>query len=454
MTNLRTMIQEAVDLEIQEIFGLFNKPKTPPQGPGSTERLPQDPVQQTTPKEKFSLLALKQLKTSKEMRDYVRKTLQLVGSPGQARAAYAIDNNTILKIARSDNKTYQNKNEVENSKCLGSAYSVKVLSFHPRYIWVVEERVKPITSSDEITAKFNQLTNLEDPELQFKSSLDIRDFLADMPSLLSRTAQSSRYQHRHDLLMTSSPWYRGLIEKLNGCQIASWDFHKSNWGIRPSTGDLVLLDLGFSRTDSSLEEQFFKEFVNRTIKEELGHDHGFNLDHLRSLTTPEEIQGYCYETLGKETMHGKTRLTWVVDEHQVIKVIYQAKHVEENQKEIKNAECLGERFAVRVLDYDRKNFYWILEERVNGFPTAMVVPEFVELMNKILGTNYDDWFPIMALFFYGSDPEKDELMKNNEWFRNLVHALEHCDVGSHDLHPGNWGIRPSTGELVILDLGF
>jgi hypothetical protein len=139
---------------------------------------------------------------------------------------------------------------------------------------------------------------------------------------------------------------------------------------------------------------------------------------------------------------------------QVIKVIYQAKHVEENQKEIKNAECLGERFAVRVLDYDRKNFYWILEERVNGFPTAMVVPEFVELMNKILGTNYDDWFPIMALFFYGSDPEKDELMKNNEWFRNLVHALEHCDVGSHDLHPGNWGIRPSTGELVILDLGF
>lgn len=263
------MIQEAIDPEIQKIFGMFNKPKNPPQGPGSTEQLPQDPVQQTTPKEKFSLLALKQLKTSKEMRDYVRKTLQLAGSPGQARAAYAIDDNTVLKIALSDNKTYQNKNEVENSRCLGPTYSVKVFSFHPRYIWIVEERVKPITSSDEITTKFNQLTNLEDPELQFKSSMDIQDFLTDMPSLLSKTGQSSRYQHRHDLLMSSSSWYRGLIEKLSGCHVASWDFHKNNWGIRPSTGELVLLDIGFSRTDSSPKEQFFKEFVDQTIQEEL-----------------------------------------------------------------------------------------------------------------------------------------------------------------------------------------
>jgi hypothetical protein len=452
MTKLRTIVQEAIDLEIQEIFGLFGKPKTPLQGPGSTEQLPQDPVQQTTPKEKFSLLALKQLKTSKKMRDYVKRTLQLVSSPGQARAAYAIDENTVLKIALSDNKTYQNKNEVENSKCLGPTYSVKVLSFHPRYIWIVEERVRPITSSKELTAKFNELTNIEDPELRFRNSMDIQEFLSDMPSLLSRTTQSNGYQYRHDLLMSSSSWYRGLLEKLNGCQVASWDFHKDNWGIRPSTGELVLLDIGFNRTELSPEAEFLKEMIGVMVQEET--EHGFNLSALKTLKNLEDVHRYCYETLGNETMNGATRMTWIIDDSKVLKVVYREKDSNENQNEVKNAKCLGERYAVKIFDYDHEQFFWVVEERVKGFPTAFVVPEFVEMMNRILGTNYDDWFPIMQLFFHGTNPEKEELMSNNEWFREIVHKLENCEVGSHDLHPGNWGIRQSTGELVILDLGF
>lgn len=189
------------------------------------------------------------------------------------------------------------------------------------------------------------------------------------------------------------------------------------------------------------------------LKEQL-EQHGFSVEHLRSLKTPEDIQTYCYETLGKETMNGAARLTWVIDDTQVIKVVYQENGAIQNQHEVRNSECLGERFAVKVLDYDQQRFFWVIEERVKGFPTAHVVPEFVEMMNKVLGTNYDDWYPIMQLFFQGTDPEKEELMAKNEWFRDIVHALDQCDVGSHDLHPGNWGIRPGTGELVILDLGF
>jgi hypothetical protein len=42
-----------------------------------------------------------------------------------------------------------------------------------------------------------------------------------------------------------SKWYAGLIRALRNCQVHAEDFHYKNWGIRPSTGELVLLDLGF-----------------------------------------------------------------------------------------------------------------------------------------------------------------------------------------------------------------
>lgn len=454
MTNLRAVIQEAVTQELQEIFGIFGKPKTPTtiaQGPGSTEKFAQEPAQ-SLPTEKFSLLALKQLKTSKEIRTYVRKTLKALGTVGQARAVYEIDNERILKIALSDNKTYQNKNEVQNAKCIGPTYAVQVFSYHPLYYWIVEERVTPITSGAQITQKFNELTNLSKSHLVFTNSSDIQAFLTEMPRLLAKKSDNPGFQQRHDFLISNNPWYQGLVEKLSGCKVASWDFHKDNWGIRPSTGDLVLLDLGFNQAASSPEEEFFKEAIDMAMREK--NEHGFNMDELRSLNTMEEVQNYCSLVLGNEFMIGAQRWTWVIDDDSVIKVAHGKKGTFENQNEIKNAKCLGEKYAVKVLDYDHEQFLWIIEERIQAYPTAFVSPEFVGKINSILGTDYDDWFPIMQLFFCGTDPEKDKLIAKNEWFRGIVKALEQCDVGSHDLHPGNWGIRPSTGELVILDLGF
>lgn len=283
MTNLRTMIQEAVDLELQEIFGLFAK-KPAVQGPGSTEQLPKDTAQ-TAPTEKFSLLTLKQLKTSKEIRGYVRKTLEQLAH-GQARAAYAIDEGTILKMALSDNKTYQNKNEVENAKCLGPKFAVQVLDFHPQYAWIVEERVRPI-GKGEIVHKINQLTDLGETQLKFKSPKDIQEFFTQLPTLLATDFSNFESQkddyavmgllnhaERHVFMMRQqNEWYKEFGSKMTGCKFASWDFHAANWGIRPSTGDLVLLDLGFSRTEVSPEEKFFKEFFLRILKEELNLGH-------------------------------------------------------------------------------------------------------------------------------------------------------------------------------------
>ena len=129
-SKLKAVIQEEVKQELKEIFGLLGK--------GSTEKFAQDSEDAPPPVEKFSLLTLKQLGSSKEIRDYVRRTLPFL-KKGQARAAYAIDDTKIIKIALSDNKTYQNKNEVENSRCLGPKVAVQVLSFHPTYFLMLLE---------------------------------------------------------------------------------------------------------------------------------------------------------------------------------------------------------------------------------------------------------------------------------------------------------------------------
>jgi hypothetical protein len=456
------MIQEVVDLELQEIFGLFGK-KPAVQGPGSTERLTQEPVERR-PTEKFSFLRLKQLKTSRDIRNYVEKTLKPIGH-GNSRTAYAIDENQILKVAKNDDQTYQNKNEIENSKCLGPKFAVQVLSFHPRYIWIVEERAKLI-SPGEIVRKVNQLTGLGSTQLAFKNPNEVRKFFTDVPALLTLDFENIETQRaklaskdlidsveRHLFMVNNrNEWYAEFSSKLKGCQFATWDFHAGNWGIRPSTGELILLDLGFTRVETTSNEQSLKEAINKIIQEQI--DHQFDLSTLRTFENLEDIHKYCYETLGNETMNGKTRLIWIIDDSKVLKVIDREKSWHENRNEVKNAKCLGEKYAVKIFDYDHEQFFWVVEERVKAFPTAFVVPEFVELMNSILGTNYDEWFPIMQLFFDEPDPTKEELMKNNEWFREIVHRLKNCDVGSRDLHPGNWGVRPSTGELVILDLGF
>lgn len=466
LSELKSMIQEAANRELDEIFGLFGNPGKK-NGKGSTEKIAPEPGSQTPIQvQTFSLETLKQLKTSKETREYVRRTLEKLGQ-GQARAAYALDDSTILKLALSDNKTYQNKNEVENAKCLGPSFAVQVLDFHPEYTWIVEERVNPI-GKGEIVHKINQLTDLGATQLKFKSPQDIQEFFTNLPTMLGTDFSQFESQRndfmvmgllnhaeRHMLMIKQqNEWYMEFSSKMIGCKFASWDFHAANWGIRPSTGDLVLLDLGFSRTEASPEEKFFKEFIVRILKEELNNHSKFNLEHLRTLKNLHDILDYCFDTLGKPNK-GAARFAWNLNDSQVLKVVRELKYVDQNQQELKNIECVGERFAVKVYDFDKFNQFWIIEERVEAYPEAYDNPKFIEKMNSILGTNYDDWFPIMGLFaIQGYDETKEKLLKTNAWFQNIVKALEDCDVGTEDLHPGNWGIRPSTGELVILDLGF
>lgn len=251
-TKVKTIIQEAINQELKEIFGFGRK---------STEKLEPDPTSEfQPPEEQFSFSVLKSLKSSKEIKAYVRRTLKLLGNPGQAREAYELDDNKILKLAKSDNKVYQNKNEVQNAKCIGPGYAVRVYDFDPNYTWIVEERVEPLTRQ-EFMEKLNSLMGIQGTNLEFASPSQIQGFFADMHNLLGNRSDEPGFQYLHNLLMKQSRWYVGLLGKLQRCNVASWDFHRENWGLRPSTGELVLLDIGFNPAEQSPEEQFFKEEV-------------------------------------------------------------------------------------------------------------------------------------------------------------------------------------------------
>jgi hypothetical protein len=234
MTTLRAYINEIARRELLEILQ------------NSTERIPSEKQPELKKElQSFSLSTLKQLSSSKEIRDYLRNTLEMSGEPGQARIAYVVDENTILKVARSNNKRNQNEKEVKNSKCLGEKYAVKVLDFNPEFDWILEERVRIILNSNQLNSTLNEITGLRGTKFEFSGRNDVRDFFAEYPKLITKRTDILFYQEKHNFLMTNNPWYAGFIRGLIGCGVESWDFHFQNWGIRPATGELVLLDLGF-----------------------------------------------------------------------------------------------------------------------------------------------------------------------------------------------------------------
>jgi hypothetical protein len=435
--KLKHIVREAAKQELQEIFGFFKK--------GDTEKLAQ-PGEETAPSEVFSMETLRGLKTSKEIRAYTRRTLQELGR-GQARVAYAIDKDRILKVSLSDNKTYQNVNEVNNSQCLGPELAVQVLEHDKQFNWIVEERIQPI-NKEQLLATLNKLMMLTG-NVAFQDAFDIKQYFAAISYIVSNDPEvDPRFVNIHKSAFANSSWYQNFLNKTKGCKFASWDFHHANWGVRPGTNQLILLDLGFNQQDLSPEEQFFKE--------ELNNKSGFSIEKLKELSDVLSVQNYCKTHLGSPVGVGQGRIVWKIDDAQVIKVLKKETHENQNELEFKNSMCMSKKYAVQILDYDLNGFKWLVEENVDTFEETDPDGRFAKLFSKKVGFDFDDSGEIADLFagWPKLDDVRDELTQNSEWFRKFMASLEHCEVSSHDFHPGNWGIRPATGELILIDLGF
>ena len=165
---------------------------------------------------------------------------------GTFRDVWIIDDNHIVKVAKKSTRVDQNSNEKYNADCMGPSYSIKVLDQHPRFFWLIEERVKPLTEEEFVRAFGLKLGIQLEPRTKLKSGIDTSTSLmiSDIIEELAGNKRSSRYE-RILPEFQKSPWLNGLIKSLQDCDVGASDLHWGNWGIRPSTGELVLLDLGF-----------------------------------------------------------------------------------------------------------------------------------------------------------------------------------------------------------------
>lgn len=187
---------------------------------------------------KFELLFIKR---------YLTQTLGQPITTGTYRFAWFLDEKTVIKIPKETQFLVQNENEVRNAACMGKEHTIQVFDHHPRFYWIIEERVRPLSEEEFVQEFSNQIGVPLDMETEL--SPDIPDFgtallITDMIEAMVNNERPKRYESVR-WMFEKSPWLTKLIKKLQGCKVSGSDFHNENWGIRPSTGELVLLDLGF-----------------------------------------------------------------------------------------------------------------------------------------------------------------------------------------------------------------
>lgn len=413
---------------------------------GSTEKL-HNPGGQENAEETFSMEYFKSLSDLRAMRTFLRNTLPKLGA-GQGRIAFRwIDK--VIKIALSPAKIYQNKNEVENSKCLGPEFSVQILDYHPHFFWILEELAQEPTTQ-QFVEHINDYLNISETQFAFSDTHSITKFFAYVPETREEKA-------RVEYVQNNSQWYRAFLEKSKNCKFASWDFHRHNWGVRPN-GEMVLIDIGFSNEEIMKETTTLKNAYQWFLQEEAVPG-VFSFKEFRRFNKLDEIYDYLSSTLQQPLGQGEYRSTWELNSKTILKVATQPVSIGQNKNEVRNAACLGENYAVKVLEH-HPEFLWIVEEKLK----TLTEPEFEAKISKIIGMELD-WYKAKRLIYnsvliaqgssiQGYDDLYDQLHQNNSWFRGLIDGLKQCNVESHDFHDGNWGIRQSTGQLVLLDLGF
>lgn len=189
----------------------------------------------------FSLEELQKLTTPKEIMAYLTSTLGKPLGGGVARVAFALDDKAIIKVAY-DGEISHNTNEMKNANCLTTKYAIKVLEYdEENYLWIMEERLKTLTE-EEFSTKWKELTGLDMNPVAIRTMLAVS---AHFPLNKSHEELGSPYGQQHDQLMQSNKWYQGLMTGLSKCKVDANDLHYKNWGIRPSSGEMILLDLGF-----------------------------------------------------------------------------------------------------------------------------------------------------------------------------------------------------------------
>lgn len=202
------------------------------------------------------------------------------------------------------------------------------------------------------------------------------------------------------------------------------------------------------------------EFYSFILSEDAQTNTQFNLRVLKNTNDLDQIHSYLEETLGSPFEGGASRDVWNLNETKIIKTVRYPDDANQNRLEIANSKCLTDKFSPAIFDYDRENFYWIISEKVTPGNDELIFNK----VNEKLGIRFDNWITFRDFFrlsVHREQPLRNQEFekffvssyKNSKWFKSLIDGLRSCKVSSWDFHPNNWGIRPSTGDLILIDLG-
>lgn len=184
----------------------------------------------------FDMDRFRSLKSFNDMNEYLDFHTKTLGS-GMSRTVFDIGNGLVIKMSINARDTKQNKREATIGSCSKGAPVPNVVDVGPKHVWIVVEKVKPL-SFNQLSAAITKITGIDEG----------KQTLSALQSVLSAGTHEAGFRDEldartHDKLYASNEWYRSLFDMFDRCELDVDELHGDNWGMTAG-GYLVLLDAG------------------------------------------------------------------------------------------------------------------------------------------------------------------------------------------------------------------
>lgn len=368
---------------------------------------------------------------------------------GAFRVVYELNQDKVIKFIKLSTVK---DNEHEFKRWLKSNKS-SLLPIHynhaPDFKWIIVEKLDNIEGNNFLNL-FNKTFGFN-----FKSNKQIYKELGN-----------ETFNNLKPLKITKK--YLELKKLVNETGLGI-DFTTNNFGIRKSTGELVIRDFAIEDygSDKLLENLMFKNNVINKI-EELSNQQIINKKHhiklLKNIFGEEKYLG-----------SGQNRATFEYENNKIIKIaLFQSKGNNSNKTEWENSQCLkNENLCfVNYYDVDKINYEWLIGEKVKPIKTEeelmhyaiKLIPE-IKILSLELNTSEFHIFRLLLTvgnLIINNIPLKEHikkryektinlLLQNNIWFKQLFEGVKKCFIDIHDIHEENFGLREKDNTLVFLD---
>lgn len=185
----------------------------------------------------FSLEALSQLKTSEEVDEYmIGLGLSPIGE-GETRIVYPLGPDEVLKVSNGRGKKVNQMEYIISNDPEVSSIAPRVEHHDPGFLWIVAEKVTPLTSWEEFNRVFGgnyRHLNLVLTTGQEMKSSNLDDLLNNMQAELGDTYEPFRGNQYVQALVKMVVKYN-----LHGQELVVYD----HWG-HTKDGRIVCLDYG------------------------------------------------------------------------------------------------------------------------------------------------------------------------------------------------------------------